>query len=240
MRPGFAAISQVQIVYGNYYAGNGPSALWACPKNGCVANPSMQEVTALPAGTSAPNTVITEYAVHKLHLTPVTSGWFVETANPLSAAQITNARASAAAAGLSIETKSSIPSSASIINWATLVGVLLALGILAMTIGLIRSETAGDLRILLASGASSRARRNLTAATAGALAFIGAIVGTAAACLAMIGFSRTSALDGISSLASVPLTNLVLILVAMPLVAAIVGWMSAWRDPKVLSQQVVQ
>jgi len=247
MRPGFAGITKMQIVYGNYFAGNGnyfagngPSELWACPTNECAANPSMQEVTALPSGTSAPNTVITEYAVHKLGLTPVTSGWFVQTAKPLSAAQITNARASAAAAGLSIETRSSIPSSATIIDWATLVGVLLALGILAMTIGLIRSETAADLRVLLASGASSRTRRNLTAATAGALAFIGAIVGTAAAYLAMIGFSRTSALDGISSLASVPLTNLVLILVAMPVVAALVGWLTAWRDPKGLSRQVVQ
>jgi putative ABC transport system permease protein len=240
MRPGFAGISKMQIVYGNYYAGNGPSALWACPRKECLANPSMQEVSALPSGTSAPNTVITEYAVHKLHLTPVTSGWFVETNKPLSAAQITNARASAAAANLSIETKSSIPSSATIVDWATLVGVLLALGILAMTIGLIRSETAGDLRILSASGASTRTRRNLTAATAGALAFIGAIVGTAAAYLAMIGFSRTSALDGISSLGSVPLINLVLILVAMPVVAAVVGWMSAWRDPKGNSRQVVQ
>jgi putative ABC transport system permease protein len=240
MRPGFAGISKMQIVYGNYYAGNGPSELWACPKKECLANPSMQEVSSLPSGTSAPNTVITEYAVHTLHLTPVISGWFVETNKPLSAAQISNARASAAAAGLSIETRSSIPSSSTIINWATLVGVLLALGILAMTIGLIRSETAGDIRILSASGASTRTRRNLTAATAGALAFIGAIVGTAAAYLAMIGFSRTSALDGISSLASVPLTNLVLILVAMPVVAALVGWLSAWRDPKGNSRQVVQ
>ncbi len=239
MRPGFAGISKMQIVYGNYFAG-GPSAQWVCPKRECLANPTMQEVSSLPSGTSAPNTVITEYAVHKLGLTSVTSGWFVETAKPLSAAQITSARASAAADGLSIETKSSIPSSSTIINWATLVGVLLALGILAMTIGLIRSETAGDLRILWGSGASTRTRRNLTAATAGALAFIGAIVGTAAAYLAMIGFSRTSALDGISSLASVPITNLLLILVAMPLAAAMVGWLSAWRDPKGLSAQVVQ
>jgi putative ABC transport system permease protein len=245
MRPGFAGISKMQIVYGNYYVagtalGNGHGSEWPCPTSDCLANPTMQEVSSLPAGTSAPNTVITEYAVHKLGLTPITSGWLVETSKPLRAAQITNARASAAAAGLSIETKSSIPSSATIIDWATLVGVLLALGILAMTIGLIRSETAGDLRVLSASGASGRTRRNLTAATAGALAFIGAIVGTAAAYLAMIGFSRTSALDGISSLASVPLANLVLILVAMPLVAALVGWLSAWRDPKGLSRQVVQ
>lgn len=245
MRPGFAALSKMQIVYGNYYSGqdkggpSGPGA-WPCPKSDCLANPSMQEISALPAGTSAPNTVITEYAVKRLGLTPVTSGWLVETATPLSAAQLTGARASAAAAGMNIETKSSIPTSATIIDWATLVGILLALGVLAMTIGLIRSETAGDLRILAATGASSRTRRSLTAATAGVLALVGAVVGTAAAYVAMIGFSRTNSLDGISSLASVPVANLLTILVAMPLVAAIVGWLAAWREPKALSGQVIQ
>ena len=245
MRPGFASLSKMQIVYGNYYSGQGKGApsgvsAWSCPKSDCLANPLMQEVSALPAGTSAPNTVITEYAVKRLGLTPVTSGWLVETAKPLSAAQLTGARASAAAAGMNIETKSSIPTSATIIDWATLVGILLALGVLAMTIGLIRSETAGDLRILAATGASSRTRRSLTAATAGALALVGAVVGTAAAYVAMIGFSRTNALDGISSLASVPVANLLTILVAMPLVAAIVGWLAAWREPKGTSGQVIQ
>ena len=244
MRPGFAGISKMQIVYGNYYSGQGSgpgrSGAWPCPTSDCLANPSMQEISALPAGTSAPNTVITEYAVKRLGLTPITSGWLVETSKPLSAAQLTGARGTAAAAGMSIESKSSIPTSATIIDWATLVGILLALGILAMTIGLIRSETAGDLRILAATGASSRTRRSLTASTAGALALVGAVVGTAAAYVAMIGFSRTNALDGISSLASVPVANLLTILVAMPLVAATVGWLAAWREPKGLSGQVIQ
>jgi putative ABC transport system permease protein len=244
MRPGFVGLSQMQIVYGNYYPDQrgspGGSGAWPCPKSDCIANPSMQEVSALPAGTSAPNTVITEYAVKRLGLTPITSGWLVETSKPLSAAQLTGARGTAAAAGMSIESKSSIPTSATIIDWATLVGILLALGILAMTIGLIRSETASDLRILAATGASSRTRRSLTAATAGALAFVGAVVGTAAAYIAMIAFSRTSALDGISSLASVPVVNLMMILLAMPLVAAIVGWLAAWREPKGLSGQLIQ
>jgi putative ABC transport system permease protein len=244
MRPGFAGISKMQIVYGNYYSGQGSgpgrSGAWPCPTSDCLANPSMQEISALPAGTSAPNTVITEYAVKRLGLTPITSGWLVETSKPLSAAQLTGARGTAAAAGMSIESKSSIPTSATIIDWATLVGILLALGILAMTIGLIRSETAGDLRILAATGASSRTRRSLTASTAGALALVGAVVGTVAAYVAMIGFSRTNALDGISSLASVPVANLLTILVAMPLVAAIVGWLAAWREPKGLSGQVIQ
>jgi putative ABC transport system permease protein len=243
MRPGFASISKMQIVYGNYYSGKGgPSGggAWPCPKSDCLANPLMQEISALPAGTSAPNTVITEYAVQKLGLTPFTSGWLVETAKPLSAAQLTGARATAAAAGMSIETKSSIPSSATIIDWATLVGILLALGILAMSIGLIRSETAGDLRILSATGASSRTLRNLTAATAGALALVGAVVGTLGAYIAMVGFSSNNNMDGLSSLTSVPVANLLMILVAMPLVAAIVGWLAAWREPKGVSRQVVQ
>ena len=43
-----------------------------------------------------------------------------------------------------------------------------------MTVGLIRSEAAADLRTLTATGATGRTRRTLTAATAGALAFLGA------------------------------------------------------------------
>jgi putative ABC transport system permease protein len=183
--------------------------------------------------------VITEYAVHKLGLTPLTSGWLIQTPQPLSAAQLTNARSTAAAAGMSIESKSSIPTSATIIDWATLVGIVLALGILAMSIGLIRSETAGELRILVATGASSQTRRSLTAATAGALAFIGAVVGTAAAYIALIGFSRNSNLDGLSSLTSVPVLNLLLIPLAMPALAAMVAWLVAWREPPGVSRQLV-
>jgi putative ABC transport system permease protein len=241
MRPGFAALSNMQIVYGNYFAGAGKvgPVAWACPKSDCLANPSIQEMTSLPAGTSAPNTVITEYAVHKLGLTPITSGWLIETAQPLSAAQLSGARSTAAAAGMSIETKSSIPTSATITDWATIVGIALALGILAMTIGLIRSETAGELRILVATGASSRTRRSLTAATAGALALIGAVIGTAAAYVAVIGFSRTNALDGLSSLTAVPVVNLLSVLVGMPVFAVIVAWLSAWREPKGVSRQLV-
>lgn len=246
MRPGFSSISKMQLVYGNYFAfqnKGGPEGnnAWPCPKSDCLANPSIQEISSLPAGTSAPNTVITEYAVHQLGLTTSlsTAGWLIQTPAPLSAAQLSGTRATAASEGMSIETKSSIPTSATIIDWSTLVGILLALGILAMSIGLIRSETAGDLRILVATGASSNTRRSLTAATAGALAFVGALVGTIAAYVAMFGFSRTSALDGISSLTSVPLVNLLTILVVMPLVAAIVAWIAAWREPRGITSQVL-
>ena len=77
--------------------GHGPRpASFPCPKGQCLANPVIQEVSALPAGTSAPNTVITEHAIHKLGLQHQRRpGWLIQTPHPPTAAQITNARLTA-------------------------------------------------------------------------------------------------------------------------------------------------
>ena len=205
-----------------------------------MANPVIQEISALPSGTSAPNTVITEHAVHQLGLQVSTAGWLIQTTHPPTAAQITNARLTAAAAGLTLETKSSAPSSAEILTWATVFGIALALAILAMTIGLIRSETASDLRTLTATGASGTTRRNLTAATAGALALLGAVLGTVAAYVAAIGYSWDNANDGLSSLSNIPTINLLLILVGMPLIAVAGGWLFAGREPSGVAHQPIE
>jgi putative ABC transport system permease protein len=205
-----------------------------------VANPRIQTVGALPSGTSAPNTVITEHAVRQLGLqtSASTAGWFIQTSQSLSAAQIKSAQLTAATAGLSVETKNSAPSSAEIINWATVFGILLALGILAMSIGLIRSETAGDLRTLSATGAGSSTRRSLTAATAGALGLLGAVLGTVAGYVAAIGYFRSSAQNGgLAALSSAPTTNLLIILIGMPLIAAVGGWLFAGRDVPAIARQ---
>ena len=260
MRPGLSSLSkmqlnyagsssQVQIVPGNGSSSSGPDGgppgghgqeTFPCPKNGCLANPVIQEVSALPSGTSAPNTVITEHAVHELHLQVTTSGWLIQTPSPPTASQINSARLTAAAAGMTVETKSSAPTSAEIINWATVFGILLALGILAMSVGLIRSETASDLRTLAATGASSSTRRTLTAATAGALALLGAGLGTVAGYVAAIAYSSGSSLDGLSSLSNVPVQNLLIILVGMPLIAAAAGWRLAGREPAAIAHQPIE
>jgi putative ABC transport system permease protein len=253
MRPGLATLSKMQLVYGHYFdavakSGNGSAnappgagAAFPCPRSDCLANPVIQAVSALPGGTSAPNTVITEHAVRALGLHPITSGWLIQTPQPPTAAQIYNTRLAAAAAGLSLETKSSSPSSAEITNWATVFGILLALGILAMSVGLIRSETASDLRTLTATGASSTTRRALTAATAGALGLLGAVLGTAAGYIGAIAWFRNSALNGgVSALANVPVQNLLIILVGMPLIAAVVGWLLAWREPAAIAHQPIE
>jgi putative ABC transport system permease protein len=249
MRPGLSGLPEMQLVYGNYFGGPkggpGPGSpggqqTFPCPKSDCLANPVIQEVSALPSGTSAPNTAITEHAVRQLGLRTSTSGWLIQTPHPPTAAQITNARLTAAAAGLTIETKSSAPSSSEIINWATVFGILLALGILAMSVGLIRSETASDLRTMTATGASSTTRRTLTAATAGALGLLGAVLGTVAAYVAAIAYSWDNQLDGLSELSNVPTGNLLIILIGMPLIAAAVGWLLAGREPPAIAHQPIE
>ncbi len=245
MRPGLASMSDMQLIYGNYVSGNGPpggaQSAFPCPKTECLANPKIQTVSALPSGTSAPNTVITEHGVHQLGLQASTAGWLIQTGQPLTAAQINGARQTAAAAGMFIETKSSAPTSAEVINWATAAGILLAVGILAMTVGLIRSETASDLRTLAATGAGSATRRTITAATAGALALLGALVGTVAGYAAAIAWFGGSTLNGgISALSSVPVANLLIILIGLPLAAVAGGWLFAGREPSAIAHQPLE
>ena len=233
-RPGLSGISGMQLVTGGDQGSS-------CPGQ-CLQNPVIQEVGALPAGTSAPNTVITEHAIHTLGLGASVSvqGWLIQAPHNPSAAQITNARLTAGAAGMTIETKSSTPSSAEILDYATAFGIALALGILAMSVGLIRSETARDLRTLTATGAGSMTRRELTAATAFALALAGAVLGTVAAYVAAIGYAWDNPLDGLSALSNVPTENLLFILVGMPVVAAVIGWLLAGREPAVISRQPLE
>jgi putative ABC transport system permease protein len=249
MRPGLSTMSLMQLTYGNSGPrGNGPGGgnggnQWPCPASSCLANPPIQEFSQLPSGTSAPNTVVTEHAISTLHLqsSVQTAGWLMTVPNGLTAAQITTARQLASgASGMSVETRNSIPSLAEIIDAATIFGIVLALGILGMSVGLVRSEAARDLRTLAATGASGRTRRTITAATAGALGFTGAVVGIVGGYLAAIGFFRSNSLDGLSSLTSIPVTNLLVILVGMPLAAVVLGWLLAGRDPSSIGRQPLE
>jgi putative ABC transport system permease protein len=236
MRPGLSALTKMQLLYGA--AKFGPPGTGApCPPSYCVPNPRIQEVSALPSGTSAPNTVVTEHAVRRLHLTVTTAGWLIQAPDVLTAGQVSDAQQAAAAAGLTVESRNSIPTFTRILDVATAFGILLALGILAMSVGLLRSETASDLRVLTASGAGGSARRAISAATAGALALIGAVVGIAGGYIAAIGFFRTNQLDTLSSLTSIPVANLLLILAGMPLIAVIGGWLLAGREPAEIARR---
>jgi putative ABC transport system permease protein len=252
MRPGLSSLSPMQLTYGPDAGHTSSDNHWPCLPGSCVANPRIQEIGQLPSGTSAPNTVITEHAISTLHLqsTIATAGWLITLPDGLTAAQIATAQRLAAGAsadrlttapsGMSVETRNSIPSLAQIIDAATIFGIVLALGILGMSVGLVRSEAARDLRTLTATGAAPATRRTITAATAGALAFTGAVTGIAGGYLAAIGFFRSNQLDGLSSLSSIPLTNLLVILVGMPLAAMVIGWLAADREPAGISRQPLE
>jgi putative ABC transport system permease protein len=238
-RPGLAG-SGVQLTFGSDDKGGGGSFVGGnsynqCTPNQCLAHPVVQEESQLPVGTSSPNTVITESALRRLHLTSQNSlgGWTVLASSAITQPQLTSANSLAAAGDLNIESKNDAPSSSEIVNWATVFGIALALGVLAMSVGLIRSETASDLRTLTAAGASSRTRRSLTAVTAGGLAFLGALLGTVAAYIGLSGWFRSNSLEGgVSDIINhVPWDNLFLIVIAMPLVATLIGWVLAGRDP---------
>jgi putative ABC transport system permease protein len=235
MRPGLSTMQHMQLWDSRKVPPGSP-----CTPGSCLANPPIQEIGGLPSGTSAPNTVITEHAMREFKFTATTTGWLIQAPGGLTATQITNAKQTAATAGASIETVNNIPSYAQITDAATIFGMVLALGILAMSIGLVRSETASDLRTLTATGASSTARRTLTAATAGALALTGALVGTAGGYLAATGFFRTNQLDQLSELANIPVAGLVWILAGMPLIAVAVSWLLAGREPPAIARQPLE
>lgn len=231
-RPGLEDTAGLGLMYG--FQGPGSSG---CTTGSCVANPKIQTFDNLPTDTSDPNLLVTAYAVHKLKLQVTPAAWLIQTPRPLAAAQINTARQMALAAGATIETKSQNPSLDELRNWATAAGVLLALGVLAMTVGLIRSETAGDLRTLTATGAGVRTRRTLTGATAGALGLLGALLGTAVAYLAAVAWYRSSL--G-TTLSHVPVDDLVVILAGLPLAATIGGWLLAGREPPAIARQPLE
>ena len=115
-------------------------------------------------------------------------------------------------------------------------GMLLALGILAMTVGLIRGESSGDLWTLTATGASSRVRRTLTATTAGALGLLGALLGVAGAYLVLVATYN----DDLGYLSSVPVLYLVGAVIGVPLAAAAAGWLIAGREPPAIARSVIE
>ena len=249
-RPGFSGVSGLSLSWcagtvipegQRNVPGGGEVFSSTCSRNGALAHPVVQELSALPSGTSAPNIVLTEHAMHTLGLQSSINGWLVTTTQPLSAQQIREADQTAGTAGMTVESKDDAPTSAEVINWATFFGMALALAILAMSVGLIRSETAGDLRTLTATGAGSFSRRMVTAATAGSLGFLGALLGTGAGYLGVIGWIRSNSLEGgVSALGNVPVKNLLVILVGIPLLATVAGWLLAGREPAAMAHQPLE
>ncbi|MDQ3782077.1 MAG: ABC transporter permease, partial [Actinomycetota bacterium] len=189
-----------------------------------------------PGYTSLPGSFITPAALRQRGWESARAGWLVESANPVTDDQFAVARKTATDAGITVEGRNDQANLVVLRTGATAVGVVFALGILAMTVGLIRSEAEGDLRTLTATGATSSIRRTLTASTAGSLAVLGAVLGTTGAYL---GFTAGYAGD-LTTLRPLPLTHLAVIVIGLPVIATVAGWLFAGREPAILARQPIE
>lgn len=179
----------------------------------------------VPAYSSAPTTLITPEAVARRGWDTVPAGWLITASSPLTSVHVSEARELAAAVGLTIEARHE-QSTGSLRLGAIGAGSLLALAVIAMTVGLVRSELAGDLRTLAATGASGTMRRGLTAWTAGALALLGVVLGGLGAYVALAsGYARE-----LGALGDVPFGELAVLAGGVPLLAAGAGWALAGRE----------
>jgi len=244
MRPGMAGLPHMELTWGDFGIQQGPggfnhkdSVLPSCTlSGGCLASPRMQTVSSLPSGTSAPNTVITQDAVSKYQLQTHLDGWLIQAPGPLTAAQLNAARQFALAYSATVETETGSVGPGEIADGATALGIVIALGVLAMSVGLIRSEAAPDLRTLTATGASAATRRMITAATAATLGLLGAVLGMAGAVIATLAWARSSLSVMFGGF---PLTDVLILLPGLPLIAAAGGWLLAGREPPVMSRQAL-
>src|SRR5262245_36165385 len=185
---------------------------------------------------SRPASFVTVGGLRRHDWRQIPAGWLVEANRPLTSDQIAEARTVAADAGLTIEARRKSDQPTEVMAIATAAGALFALAILAMTVGLIRGESAGDLRTLTAAGATAQIRRTLTATTAGALALLGALLGIAGAYVALVALYH----DDLGYLRDVPVVYLVLAVVGVPLCAAAAGWLVAGREPPVTARPVIE
>jgi putative ABC transport system permease protein len=227
-RPGLAGLSHLEMIYGNGGESdsnnNGPS----CTPGLCLVNPAIQTISSLPSGTDAPSTLITEYAVRKYHVQERLTGWLIQAPAPLTAGQIRAAR------HVVLPYQAPLELASGGADFGEIAGIGTAVGILVASVGLIRSETARDLRTLTATGASPTTRRTITAATAAALGLLGAVLGMAFALVTSLVWAHgsLSALFG-----DVPLADVLILLLGLPLVAAAGGWLLGGRESEAIARQ---
>jgi putative ABC transport system permease protein len=150
--------------------------------------------------------------------------WLVESAVPFTDEQLRVARDLATRYGFVIESRDDNSNLPTVRLAAGAAGMLMALSVLAMTVGLMRGESANDVRTLTATGATRSTRRGVTAVTAGSLAALGASLGISAAYIGLVG-------GRLEDLTPLPWRDLTMIGAGTPLIAAIGAWLLAGREP---------
>ena len=181
--------------------------------------------------TSLPKALLDSAQADERGLDVVPSGlWLIENSRPLDKADLDNAREIATRHGFRIETREDRSNLRMIRLAAGLTGTLLALGVMAATLGLIRGESANDVRTLTAAGARPSTRRGMVAITAGTLAGVGALLGIVSAYIGL-------AAGGVDHLMPLPWEDLAIIAVGAPLLATIIAWLVGGREPAAIARR---
>jgi hypothetical protein len=155
---------------------------------------------------------MTEYAVSKYHIQTQLPRWLFQAlprSLPRSSAPYGNSGTPTRCGSRPRPTTRAWPSS----HGATALGIVIALSVLAMSVGLIW--------------------RTITAATAAALGLLG-MAGVVIAGIARTHSGLTATADG------VPPSDLLILLIGLPLVAAIGGWLFAGREPPAVARQPLE
>ena len=182
--------------------------------------------------SSAPTSLITPASMRRHGWKSALAGWLLQSTRPITAAERRSVRQEAARLGLTAEFRDEQGGLGTVQTAATIVGLLLALAIVALTLGLLQAETTNQIRTLTATGATSRFRRALRASAAAALALAGVLLGTVTAYGALIA-GYASKLD---NLGAPPLAELGLIVIGAPTIAAVGSWLLAGREPPTLTR----
>jgi putative ABC transport system permease protein len=189
-----------------------------------------------PGYTSLPGSFITPEALAERDWEHARAMWLLETAGPITEEQVMEVSQMAASSGITVEARSDQADLRTLRTVATAGGIAVALGVLAMTVGLLRSEAARELRTLTATGAPRSIRRTLSAATTAILALLGALLGTAAAYVGFIaGYS-----GDLLALTPIPFLHVSFIVIGLPLLAAGLAWLFAGREPVSLARSVIE
>lgn len=192
----------------------------------------------LPAYTAAPTSLITRAGLERRGWAPAFAGYLAESRTPITTAQTGSVFAIAEGTELTIMTRegANLEELRAVRSGAVIFGVVVALGVMAMTVGLIRGESVRDLHTLAAAGATGRVRRTITATTVGALAALGALLGVAGAYLGV--GAKYAAELGV--LLPVPIAQLAIIALGVPIVAIAGGWLLSGRQPPALGRRVFE
>jgi putative ABC transport system permease protein len=190
---------------------------------------SKQGQTTIPAGraqtirpphfASLPVNLATPATLEGTAWRVARAGWIVTGVRSLSAAPRDELQRVAASIGMTVELRERNDAAAMLQLLVTLVGAAVVLAVLALTIGLIRLEATNDMRLLEASGATALARRTMTAATGGTLAFLGAFVGVSLAYLGLL----AGVWPHLGRLDNAPIAQLAVLLIGAPALAYVAG-----------------